>query len=59
MSREQAGGQQEELAEAVIRGELATMVEVIEGLGLVHGGRAWEVVLAYRFAYSPLTHLVR
>ena len=41
----------------MIRGELATMVEVIEGL--VHGGRAWEVVLAYRFAYSPLTHLVR
>ena len=59
VSKDQSRGQQEELAEAVIQGELPTMVEIVEVLALVYGRRAWEVVLAYRYSYSPLTHLVR
>ena len=50
--------QRDELAEAVIRGDLQKIEDIIDVLDLLHG-RGIAAVLSYKYSYDPDTDVVR
>ena len=50
--------QRDEIAEAVIRGDLQKIEDIIDVLDLLHG-RGVISVLSYRYSYNPDTDVVR
>ena len=50
--------QKDDLAEAVIRGDLQKIEDIIDVLDLLHG-RGINSVLSYRYSYNPETSVVR
>ena len=50
--------QKDDLAEAVIRGDLQKIEDIIDVLDLLHG-RGIDSVLSYRYSYNPETGVVR
>ena len=51
--------QQEDLAEAIIKGDVTKLEEIIDVLGLLYGERGFAVIMSYSYEYNPETHLVR
>ena len=49
--------QKDDIAEAVIRGDLLKIEDIIDVLDLLHG-RGIHVVLSYRYSYNPYTGVV-
>ena len=49
--------QKDDIAEAVIRGDLQKIEDIIDVLDLLHG-RGIHVVLSYRYSYNPETGVV-
>ena len=71
-NKEKPWKQQEDLAESVIRGELERLEDIVEVPAqsffsslsqkmvlALYGGRGWHILLGYKYAYNPLTHIIR
>ena len=51
--------QQGDLAEAVIKGDVSKLEEIIDVLSLLYGERGLVVIMLYLYNYNPETHIVR
>ena len=51
--------QQDDLAEAVIDGDITKVEEIVDVLSMLYGERGVAVVMSYLYEYDPPTHLVK
>ena len=72
-NKEKPWKQQEDLAESVIRGELERLEDIVEVpppsfsffspsqkvVLALYGEKGWHILLGYKYAYNPLTHIIR
>ena len=70
-NKEKPWKQQEDLAESVIRGELERLEDIVEVPAecffsssqkvvlALYGEKGWHILLGYKYAYNPLTHIIR